>query len=140
MRISNDTCTDYPVHHATWSPNADAVLYTNGKNLIIKSLTPNSKPTQWKAHEKVVLRVDWNTSTNLILTVGEDSRYKIWDTFGRQVFSSQIQPNPLSCAVWTKSGDAFVVAGYNTVKVCSKLGVCLLHLHSISSISGHILL
>lgn len=32
---------------------------------------------QWKAHEGVILNVDWNPVNNLILSGGEDCRYKV---------------------------------------------------------------
>ena len=32
---------------------------------------------QWKAHEGVILAVDWNPVNNLILSGGEDCRYKV---------------------------------------------------------------
>ena len=38
-----------PIYSATWSPDSSQVLYTSGNTLIIKHLTPNSKP-QWVSH------------------------------------------------------------------------------------------
>ena len=32
-----------PVYSAVWSPNSDAVLHTNGKQLAIKPLQPSAK-------------------------------------------------------------------------------------------------
>jgi WD40 repeat protein len=32
----------------------------------------------WKAHEGVVLKADWNAITGLIVTGGEDCKYKVW--------------------------------------------------------------
>ena len=32
---------------------------------------------QWKAHEGVILNVDWNPVNSLILSGGEDCRYKV---------------------------------------------------------------
>ena len=33
-----------PVYGVVWSPESDAVLYTNGGHLVIKSLQANAKP------------------------------------------------------------------------------------------------
>ena len=32
---------------------------------------------QWKAHEGLVLQVDWNAINNLIVSGGEDKKYKV---------------------------------------------------------------
>ena len=34
-----------PVYSATWCPDSDSVLYTNGRQLVIKPLQPNAKPS-----------------------------------------------------------------------------------------------
>ena len=33
--------------------------------------------TQWKAHDGIVLKVDWNPINNLIISGGEDCKYKV---------------------------------------------------------------
>lgn len=32
---------------------------------------------QWKAHDGVVLKVDWNSINNIIISGGEDCKYKV---------------------------------------------------------------
>ena len=32
---------------------------------------------QWKAHDQIILKCDWNTVNNLIVSGGEDCRYKV---------------------------------------------------------------
>lgn len=34
-------------------------------------------PIKWKAHDGVVLCVDWSCNSNLIITGGEDCKYKV---------------------------------------------------------------
>ena len=65
------------VYGVAWGPDSDQVLFTNGKQLVIKSLQANAKPSMWKAHEGVILQVDWNPVNNLILSGGEDCTYKV---------------------------------------------------------------
>ncbi len=65
------------VYSACWSPDADQVLYTAGKSLVVKPLQPSLKPTQWKGHDGVVLAVDWSETNTLILSGGEDRKYKV---------------------------------------------------------------
>lgn len=69
--------TGYPIYSVTWSPDSDHILLTNGRNLIIKPLQPSMKPTQWKAHDGIILKVDWNLVNNLLISAGEDKKYKV---------------------------------------------------------------
>ena len=55
----------------------DHVLYSSGKTLVVKPLQPGSKPTQWKAHDGLILSVDWSMANNLIVSGGEDRKYKV---------------------------------------------------------------
>ncbi|XP_065889257.1 intraflagellar transport protein 80 homolog isoform X3 [Dysidea avara] len=65
-----------PVYSVSWSPDSSQLLYTSGKHLIIQSLQPSSKPLQWKAHDGLILAVDWSLLGNLIISGGEDRKYK----------------------------------------------------------------
>ena len=62
------------VYTLCWSPESDQVLFSSGKHLIIRPLTPSSKQTQWKAHDAPVLQADWNPVNNLIVSGGEDCK------------------------------------------------------------------
>lgn len=66
-----------PVYAVAWNPESDQILYTSGKQLVIKSLQPSAKPLSWKAHEGIILKVDWNPVNGLILSAGEDCKYKV---------------------------------------------------------------
>lgn len=66
-----------PVYSACWSPDMDHVLYSSGKSLVIKPLQPGSKPSQWKAHDGLILCTDWSMANNLIISGGEDRKYKV---------------------------------------------------------------
>ena len=74
---SCDLPSGTPVYSGCWSPDSDQVLYASGKTLIVKPLQPSLKPTQWKAHEGLVLAVDWSSANNLIISGGEDRKYKV---------------------------------------------------------------
>uniref|UniRef100_A0A8V0X4F0 Intraflagellar transport 80 n=1 Tax=Gallus gallus TaxID=9031 RepID=A0A8V0X4F0_CHICK len=65
-----------PVYSVAWGPDSEKVLYTSGKQLIIKPLQPNVKLLQWKAHDGLILKTDWNSVNELILSAGEDCKYK----------------------------------------------------------------
>ncbi|KAJ3106160.1 Intraflagellar transport protein 80 [Phlyctochytrium planicorne] len=112
----------YPIYSIVWSPDNDQILYTNGRNLVIKPIQPSNKPNQWKAHEGVILKVDWNFVNNLIISGGEDRRYKVWDSFGRQLYSSSLNDHPITSLAWNPFGEMFAVGSFNMLRVCDKLG------------------
>ncbi|KAI8586701.1 WD40-repeat-containing domain protein [Geranomyces variabilis] len=114
--------TGYPVYSIAWAPDNDQLLLTNGRNLMIKSLQPGSKPQQWKGHDSVILKVDWNLVNGLILSAGEDRKYKVWDSFGRQMYSSAPHDHPITSIAWNPSGDMFAVGSFDMLRVCDKLG------------------
>ncbi|XP_071949361.1 intraflagellar transport protein 80 homolog [Antedon mediterranea] len=114
--------TGTPVYSISWSPDSNQVLLTNSKQLIIKSLQANVKPVQWKAHDGVILKVDWNPSNNLILSGGEDCKYKVWDSYGRQMFSSHPHDYPITSVSWAPDGELFAIGSFNTLRLCDKTG------------------
>ncbi|KAI8620753.1 WD40-repeat-containing domain protein [Chytriomyces sp. MP71] len=122
MLRSGLVSTGYPIYSVAWSPDNDSLLYTNGRNLVIKPIQPASKPLLWKAHDGVILKVDWNMATNLIVSGSEDCRYKVWDAYGRQVYSSTPHDHPITSLAWSPAGDMFAVGLFNTLRVCDKLG------------------
>ncbi|NWW14146.1 IFT80 protein, partial [Oreocharis arfaki] len=111
-----------PVYSVSWAPDSDKVLYTSGKQLIIKPLQPNAKVLQWKAHDGLILKTDWNSVNDLILSAGEDCRYKVWDSFGRALYSSQPHEYPITSIAWALDGELFAVGSFNTLRLCDKTG------------------
>ena len=77
-----------PVYGGCWSPDNGRVLFCCGKQLTIKSLQANAKPTQWKAHDGVVLSIDWSATSNTIVSGGEDCKYKVLQNSSRFLFFS----------------------------------------------------
>lgn len=69
-----------------------------------------------------MLCVSWNPSNNLIVSTGEDCRYKIWDSFGRQQFCSAPYDYVLTAAAWAPSGEYFAVGGFGMIRLCDKTG------------------
>ncbi|PAA76732.1 hypothetical protein BOX15_Mlig022764g2, partial [Macrostomum lignano] len=113
----------YPVYSGSWSANSDQVVYSLGKQLVLKSLQPNARPTAWKAHENLVLKVDWNPINNLIVSGAEDCRYKLWDSFGRCVYSSPpISDYPITSVSWSPDGELFLVGSFNSIRLCDRCG------------------
>ena len=69
---SNIASTGVAAYDACWGPDDDQVLYTNNDQLMIKTVQASRKNLQWKAHDGVVLCLDWNVANNLIVSGGED--------------------------------------------------------------------
>ncbi|KAJ3371974.1 Intraflagellar transport protein 80 [Kappamyces sp. JEL0680] len=116
--------TNFPIYCVAWSSDNEQCLYTNGKSLVIKSLQPGNKPFQWKAHDGVILKCDWNMVNNLIVSCGEDKKYKVWDAFGRKIYSSTPFEHPLNSVAWCPTGELFAVGSFNLMGICDKLGWC----------------
>ncbi|XP_053315521.1 intraflagellar transport protein 80 homolog [Spea bombifrons] len=111
-----------PVYSVAWSPDSEKVLFPVGKELIIKPLQPNSKVIQWKAHDGVILNVDWNSVNDLILSAGEDCKYKVWDSYGRLRYSSAPHEYPITAISWAPDGELFAVGSFHTLRLCDKTG------------------
>ncbi|XP_060053560.1 intraflagellar transport protein 80 homolog isoform X2 [Erinaceus europaeus] len=111
-----------PVYSVAWGPDSEKVLYTAGKQLIIKPLQPNARILQWKAHDGIILKVDWNSVNDLILSAGEDCKYKVWDSYGRPLYNSQPHEHPITSVAWAPDGELFAVGSFHTLRLCDKTG------------------
>jgi len=114
--------TDRPVYALCWSPENDSVLYCSDKNICIKPHLAGNKHVQWKAHEGLVLKADWNSSNNLIISCGEDCRYKIWDSYGRLLYASNPYDYVITSLAWSPNGEYFGVGAFEMLKLCDKTG------------------
>ncbi|XP_064159238.1 intraflagellar transport protein 80 homolog [Anguilla rostrata] len=111
-----------PVYAVAWGPDSDRILYTSGKQLVIKPLQPSAKVLQWKAHDGVILKVDWSSVNDLILSGGEDCKYKVWDSYGRLLYSSSSHDYPITSVAWAPDGELLAVGSFNTLRLCDKTG------------------
>ncbi|CAE8633212.1 unnamed protein product, partial [Polarella glacialis] len=84
------TLTQMPkaIYSVVWSPDCEHILFSCGNKVHLKSIQAGQKQVEWKAHEGIVLMLDWSFVNNTILSAGEDCRYKIWDAYGRLLFCS----------------------------------------------------
>ena len=69
------------------------------------------------------MKVAWNPNSGLILSGGEDTRYKVWDGYGRQLYSSTSHHHPITSLSWSPDGQLFAVGSFNTIRLCDKAGV-----------------
>ena len=111
------------MYSVAWGPDSEKVLYTAGKQLIIKPLQPNAKILQWKAHDGIILKVDWNSINDLIISAAKDCKYKVWDSYGRPLYSSQLHEHPITSVAWAPDGELFAVGSFHSLCLCNKTGV-----------------
>ena len=112
-----------PVYSICWSPNDDRVLFARGKDIVVRSAKQvDGKETKWKAHDGVVMKVDWNPVNNKIVSCGEDCKYKVWDNFGRLLFQSSVHNQVVTSVRWNPNGSMFAVGSYNLIRLCDETG------------------
>jgi len=110
------------VYTLCWSAESEQILFSSGKHLVIRPLTPSSKQTMWKAHDAPVLSAEWNAVNNLIVSGGEDCRYRVWDCYGRQLYSSIANEYSICSVAWAPNGRYFAVGSFNMLRLCDKTG------------------
>lgn len=59
----------------------------------------------------------------MIVSGGEDCRYKVWDDQGHQLYSSVVQDNPITSVAFSSEGDLFAVGSFNSLRLCDYYGV-----------------
>lgn len=117
--------SDHAIYDTCWSSDNQSVLYCTGKFIIIVDAKPrriSEKQRMWKAHEGTVLKVDWNPINNLIVSGGEDKKYKVWDHYGRQLHSSGVCDFSITSVAWAPSGNVFAAGSFNMLALCDKTG------------------
>jgi intraflagellar transport protein 80 len=70
----------------------------------------------------VVLQADWNPGNNLIISCGEDSKYRVWDQFGRQLYSSLPYDHVITSVKWSPNGEMFAAGSFEMLRLCDKSG------------------
>lgn len=147
MLRSTVISSDSSVYSACWSPDSQAISYIQGKFIVVKQLAPNTKPVrvrtlqypfahqksnvkkrdflQWKGGDGLILCLAWSSISELIVSGGEDLRYRVWDSQGRPIFSSTLHDHPITSVAWSPNGDLFSMGSYNTLRLCDALGVSL---------------
>lgn len=115
--------TDRPIYSIAWSPESDGLLYSSDKSIYFKPISANQqKQLQWKAHEGLILKVDWSPSNNCIVSCGEDCKYKVWDNYGRLLYSSAPYDYVVTSVAWSPNGEYFSVGAFGMLKLCDKTG------------------
>jgi intraflagellar transport protein 80 len=110
------------IYSVVWSPDCESILFACNRKIVLKSIQAGTKSVEWKAHEGIVLQLDWSFVNNTILSGGEDCRYKIWDSYGRLLFCSAPLDHVVSSVAWAPNGKYYAVGSFNAVKLCDRTG------------------
>lgn len=114
--------TGRSIYAVCWGPDNDQLLFTNGVNLVIKTVQIGRKDILWKAHDGAILCLDWNPINNRIISGGEDRIFRVWDAFGRQLYQSPAGEHVVTSIAWCPNGGSFAVGSYNMLRLCDKTG------------------
>jgi WD40 repeat protein len=107
------------VYAFAWGADNDSVTWASGKTLNIKSYQNNTrKAVSWQAHEGIILAVDWNRMSDLVISGGEDCVFKVWDPFGRQLFQSSPLAHMVTSIAWSPNGTPTDGAGSRALTRC----------------------
>uniref|UniRef100_A0A915Q7B6 Intraflagellar transport protein 80 homolog n=1 Tax=Setaria digitata TaxID=48799 RepID=A0A915Q7B6_9BILA len=123
---------DCPVYGICWNGDDSCIAFCCGENCFTKALKSQISLIKWKAHDGVVLCIDWSANTNLLVSGGEDCKYKVWDEHGRLLYSSSSQDYPVTSVSWSLDGDLFAVGSFNLLRLCDKAGWS----HSLEKLSA----
>ena len=134
---------DAAVYACAWSPRAavfggdGAVVFGRGNNLRIvstadvgskeqsaaKKNVPGNEVKAWKAHDGVVLSIDWCPALDgRIVSGGEDRRYKVWDGHGQILFISPARDHAITAVRWSPTGQHFAAGSFDSVWLCARDG------------------
>ncbi|KAI8462988.1 MAG: intraflagellar transport protein 80 [Monoraphidium minutum] len=138
---------DGPVHCIAWGQDGDSLAYCSGGSVAVKPLqggggsggaaagapgaggggsgggAPRATAgVAWRAHDGVVLALDWSPVSGLIVTGGEDCRYKVWDSYGRLLYASAPFDHAVTSVAWSPGGEAFAAGAFNTIALCDRMG------------------
>lgn len=77
----------------------------------------------WRAHDGVIMTVDWCHVTGRIASGGEDCRYRVWDASGQALYVSTPQAHVVTAVAWAPRGDKLVVGSFGVMRLCDGGGV-----------------
>lgn len=124
MLRSTIIASNLPIYALSWSPDSNSLTYGNNHNVVIKSLSPQSKTIEWPGHEGIIVSIHWSVITALILSAGEDGKVKMWDNTGRLLYSTQ-HSSALTSVAWSPDGELFAISTFNSIRLHTASGMCL---------------
>ena len=161
------------VYCVAFSPDSNLLALCSGKHVVVKriggtnaqrtqftgavegeggagggnqagGMAANSRSIRWRAHDGVVLSLDWSVANGKIVSGGEDGRYKVWDAYGRLLFQSAVVGHeiyefgsakgsagnksqrgpvtPVTSVRWRPDGESFAVGTFDLLLLCDESG------------------
>ncbi|KAF4653736.1 Intraflagellar transport protein 80, partial [Perkinsus chesapeaki] len=116
---------------AAWSPDSETLAFSCLPSLHLKTLVAGRGLIQWKAVESgtspdmntgEILCLDWSPVTRLIVSGGEDCRYRIWEATGQLLYCSEPFEHPVTSVRWTPNGKFLAVGACGAIKLCDASG------------------
>ena len=111
-----------PVRTVRWSADGQRVMWCTGSDVVIRSKGSDRSRTTWRAHAGACLCADWSPVHGMVVTGGEDGKYRVWDDTGRQLFASAALPHAVTAVAWSPSGATFAAASHDSLRFCDRLG------------------
>merc|ERR1719284_960933 len=68
MLRSTLTQMPHAVYSVVWSPDCEHLLFACGRKIHLKSIQAGHKQVEWKAHDGIVIQLDWSVVNNIILS------------------------------------------------------------------------
>lgn len=69
----------------------------------------------------------WSGNSEYLASGGEDTRYKIWDNQGTNIYSSAPDDYPITSIDYSPDGSQLAVCGFNMLKLCNATGVSCIY-------------
>jgi len=66
MLRSTLTQMPHAIYSVVWSPDCEHLLFACNRKILLKSIQAGQKSIEWKAHEGIVLQLDWSFVNNTI--------------------------------------------------------------------------
>eukprot|EP01013_Petalomonas_cantuscygni_P036802 TRINITY_DN674_c1_g1_i1.p2 TRINITY_DN674_c1_g1~~TRINITY_DN674_c1_g1_i1.p2 ORF type:complete len:830 (+),score=183.64 TRINITY_DN674_c1_g1_i1:144-2633(+) len=123
LRVPAMHNTGMCVYSVCWNGEGTDLLITAGKDLIVKPREAvQGRHLVWRAHDGIVLQADWCSLSGLIVSGGEDGKYKVWDAYGRNLFASDAAEYPVTSVKFSPDGEMFAVGGFGFLRICDGKG------------------
>jgi len=119
---------DKVITSLTWINN-NTVMFSSGNLIFIHSLDQVQDSRAWQAHAGSILQADYNETFCLVISSGEDRKFKIWNDHGLLLYTSQQFAFPFYSLQWSPLGTFLGIAnnefvlGDHTGRIISRLNV-----------------
>jgi len=117
------------IYAVAWSPDGTNVVMSQATKIQTKSIQPSARSEIWNAHSALITAISWGAN-DIIASGGEDGKYKLWDRFGRQLYSSPNMTNqPITAIAFSPNNSTLLVGTFGMVLLCDQSGSVISSIH-----------